>query len=337
MKIQRTIDLQQFNSFGVPAIATFFAAVENQTDLEVALRFAETESLSIQVLGGGSNTLFVQDFPGLLLHVANKGVDWGDRSKGGATSIRIAAGENWHELVGSCLQKGLYGLENLALIPGTAGAAPIQNIGAYGVELADFFLDATVYDRETGKWRVMGKQDCKFAYRDSLFKGDGFGRYIIFDLRLKLETQWVPNLSYQGLEEALASSKPTPEEVFETVCQIRRSKLPDPSEIGNAGSFFKNPIISIERFKALEKQLPGLPNYALEQEGLTKIPAAWLLEELGWKGRTRGAAAVYNKHALVIINSGDANGEDILLLAQEMSSSVLEAYGIALEPEVRIL
>ena len=143
MKIQRTIDLQQFNSFGVPAIATFFAAVENQTDLEVALRFAETENLPIQVLGGGSNTLFVQDFPGLLLHVANKGVDWGDRSEGGATSIRIAAGENWHELVGSCLQKGLYGLENLALIPGTVGAAPIQNIGAYGVELADFFLDAT--------------------------------------------------------------------------------------------------------------------------------------------------------------------------------------------------
>lgn len=337
MKIQRTINLQQFNSFGVPAIATFFAAVENQADLEVALSFAETEKLPVQVLGGGSNTLFVHDFPGLLLHVANKGIDWGDRSEGGGTSIRIAAGENWHELVGSCLQKGLYGLENLALIPGTVGAAPIQNIGAYGVELADFFLDATVYDRETEKWRVMYKHDCEFAYRDSLFKGDGFGRYIIFDLRLKLETKWVPNLSYQGLEEALASSKPTPEEVFETVCQIRRSKLPDPSEIGNAGSFFKNPIISIERFKVLEKQLPGLPNYALEQQGLTKIPAAWLLEELGWKGRSRGAAAVYNKHALVIINSGDAHGEDILLLAQEMSSSVLEAYGIALEPEVRIL
>ena len=170
MKIQRTIDLQQFNSFGVPAIATFFAAVENQTDLEVALRFAETESLPIQVLGGGSNTLFVQDFPGLLLHVANKGVDWGDRSKGGATSIRIAAGENWHDFVLWSLKNGYGGIENLALIPGNVGAAPIQNIGAYGVELQEGFIECSAIDIKTLKTKIFSAKDCEFGYRDSVFK-----------------------------------------------------------------------------------------------------------------------------------------------------------------------
>jgi UDP-N-acetylmuramate dehydrogenase len=337
MEIQQAISLQQLNSFGVPATAAYLAKVETAADLEEALGFAEAENLSIQVLGSGSNVLFVRDFPGLVLHIANKGIEWGDATADDSSALRVAAGENWHGLVSSCLQKGLYGLENLALIPGTVGAAPIQNIGAYGVELADFFVDVTVFDRETKQWLVMDKQACEFAYRDSLFKGAGLGRYIVFNLSLSLSSQWVPNLSYQGLKEALGNTEPTPQDVFDAVCQIRRSKLPDPSVIGNAGSFFKNPIISLEKFKSLEEQLPGLPKYDTGEEGLTKIPAGWLLEKLGWKGRTRGAAAVSDNHALVIVNPGEADGEDILLLAQEMSNSVLQTYGIALEPEVRIL
>lgn len=337
MEIQQAINLQPLNSFGVPATAAYFAKVENAGDLESAYSFADAENLPVQILGSGSNMLIVRDFPGLMIHIANKGIEWGEVSAEGDSTIRIAAGEIWHELVSSCMQKGLHGLENLALIPGTVGAAPIQNIGAYGVELADFVVDVKVYDRECKEWRVMDKQACEFAYRDSLFKGSGRGRFIVFELSLSLSSKWEPNLSYQGLVEAMSDPEPSAQNVFDAVCQLRRSKLPDPSVIGNAGSFFKNPIVSVEKFQALAEQLPGLPNYDIGEAGLTKIPAGWLLEQLGWKGRARGAAAVSENHALVIVNPGAANGEDILLLAQEMSNSVLQAYGVALEPEVRIL
>ena len=337
MDIAHSVNLQPYNSFGVPAMAARFAAVSSRAELEQALAFAEAERLPTQILAGGSNVLFIRDYPGLVLLIANQGIEYLDTLPGDTRRVRAAAGENWHDFVSVCLKKGLYGLENLALIPGAVGAAPIQNIGAYGAEIADCLIELSAYDREKKDWLTMDKAQCEFSYRDSLFKQAGAGRYIVFDVTLELSTNWQPNLNYAALAEALADQEPSAEQVFATVCAIRQSKLPDPKVLGNAGSFFKNPIISEEKYAALKEQLPGLPSYDTGESGLTKIPAAWWLEKLGWKGKSRGAARVHDKHALVLVNPGDASGEDILLLAQEMSSSVLESFGIALEPEVQIL
>lgn len=337
MEITRSVSLQPLNSFGVPAVAAHFAAISNRAELEEALAFAKAERLPIQVLGGGSNVLFIRDYPGLVLHMENHGVEFLQTMPGQMQRVRAGAGENWHDFVSMCSRKGLYGLENLALIPGTVGAAPMQNIGAYGAEIADCLIELSVYDRKKNSWLTMDKSQCEFSYRDSLFKQSGRDRFIIFDVTLELSTAWYPNLSYAALANALVNQEPTAEQVIEAVCSIRRSKLPDPGVLGNAGSFFKNPIISEDKYASLLEQLPSLPSYQTGESGLTKIPAAWLLDKLGWKGRTRGAAKVHDAHALVLVNTGDASGEDILLLAQAMSSSVLESFGIALEPEVQIL
>ena len=336
MEIAQSVNLQAYNTFGVPATAAFFASIESKENLEKALQYAAGESLPTLVLGGGSNVLFIRDYAGLVLHINNRGIKWLEGLAEDSQRVRVAAGENWHEFVSACLAKELYGLENLALIPGTAGAAPIQNIGAYGVELADFFVELSCYDREQNQWLSLTREQCEFAYRDSLFKRSG-GRYLVFDITLELDKDWKPNLSYEALAGVIGEVDPSAQQVFDTVCSLRREKLPDPNDLGNAGSFFKNPIVSDEKYAALQKQLPGLPNYAIEEEGLAKIPAAWLLDQLGWKGRRRGRAQVHKHHALILVNPGYALGEDILLLAQEMSSSVLENFGIALEPEVQIL
>lgn len=340
MSLSEAIDLAPFNTFGLEARAAHFADVRNAQDLESALDFAKSASLPVRILGGGSNILLIRDFPGLLVHINNKGIEWGESEEGsvatGLKKVWVAAGENWHEFVSSCLKKNLYGLENLALIPGTVGAAPIQNIGAYGVEMADSFLALRAYDRETETWVELDKSQCEFAYRDSLFKREAAGRFVVFEVCFLLSELWRANLSYGALANALSGQEVSPQLVFDSVCAIRRSKLPDPSTVGNAGSFFKNPIVSNEKFTSLSKQLPGLPSFPVEDDGLCKLPAAWLLDKLGWKGRSRGAAKVYEKHALVLTNPGNATGEDILLLAQDMSSAVLEKFGIALEPEVQI-
>ena len=337
MVISHSVNLQPYNTFGVSAVAAHFANIQKREELEEAITFAEVEGLPTLVLAGGSNILFVHDFPGVILHIGNSGIRWLGGFPGSTQRVRIAAGENWHSFTKLCLDKRLYGLENLALIPGTVGAAPIQNIGAYGVELADFFVELSVYDRQSRSWEVMNKSQCDFAYRDSVFKKAGKGRYIVFDVTLELSGIWKPNLNYAALGNYLGGGKPDSKMVFDAVCAIRRSKLPDPSRLGNAGSFFKNPIISDDKFTVLSKQMPDIPRFDIEEKGLVKIPAAWLLDRLGWKGGSRGAASVHRNHALVLVNPGGATGEDILLLAQEMSSSVLENFGIALEPEVQII
>lgn len=336
MAISQSVSLKPYNTFQVPATAAYFATIHKREELEEAISFAEAEGLPIQILAGGSNVLFVRDFPGVILHIENNGIEWLGAFSGDSQRVRLGAGENWHNFVNLSLRKRLYGLENLALIPGTVGAAPIQNIGAYGAELANYFVELSVYDQQEKCWKTMNKSQCEFSYRDSLFKRADRGRYIIFDVTLELSTEWQPNLNYAELESFLVAQTSSAETVFDAVCAMRRSKLPDPRKLGNAGSFFKNPIISEQEFIALSEELPGLPRFELER-GLVKIPAAWLLDKLGWKGRSRGPACVYEKHALVLVNLGDANGEDILLLSQEMSSSVLECFGIALEPEVQIL
>lgn len=337
--IQEHYDLTRHNSFGIQATAACFASVQNLNELHGALAYASRHGLPVQTLGGGSNVLFTGDYPGLVLHMGFRGIE--HLSQEGL--LRVAAGENWHEFVIYSLQNNLYGLENLALIPGTVGAAPIQNIGAYGVEVEQFVVMVEVFDRESGEVRQLSRADCEFSYRDSVFKNGNSPTMLVLSVTLQLRTTPAPDVRYQALTEALAAANPgadhkiTPQQVFDTVCAIRRSKLPDPAQLGNAGSFFKNPIVSRQKFEALRKESPTIPCFETDDAQLVKLPAAWLLDQLGWKGRQRGQAGVHKDHALVLVNLGQARGDEIMLLAQEMSSSVLARFGIALETEVRVI
>ena len=332
-EIQEQVDLTPYNSFGVSQVAAYFADIQDPADLSQAREFAASKRLSVLVLGQGSNTLFINDFPGLILYMNNRG----RQVLPGAGMLRAAAGENWHELVMFCLQNSLYGIENLALIPGTVGAAPIQNIGAYGVELDQFFVELEAFDLKTGEIRQMSKADCQFAYRDSIFKQDRGQKLVVLSVTLQLSLEPVLEIGYTGLKDALVGQEATPQSVFDAVCAIRSSKLPDPKQIGNAGSFFKNPVISRSKLVSLRELYPELPAWDTEDAELVKIPAAWLLDQKGWKGRQRGGAAVHEDHALVLVNRDNASGEDVVLLAQDMSSSVLQSFGIALQTEVRII
>ncbi len=336
--IKENFDLKPLNSFGIAARANCFASVRDMNELHAALDHASQHGLPVQVLGGGSNVLFTSDFPGLVLQMNFRGITL--RNNPG--EITAAAGENWHEFVKYCLQNHLYGIENLALIPGTVGAAPIQNIGAYGVELEQFVAWVEVCDITTGEIRKVAKQECQFSYRDSIFKTGNSPSTLVLSVTLQLLTTPAPNTSYQALQEALDTEGPgaasaTPQQVFDTVCRVRRSKLPDPAVLGNAGSFFKNPIIPLTKFQFLREIYAAMPCYQTEDPRFVKVPAAWLLDQLGWKGRQRGRAAVHANHALVLVNLGQARGDEIWSLAQEMRSSVVAHFGVTLETEVRII
>ena len=332
-EIQETVDLRPYNTFGVSQIAAYFVEIQNSADLQQAREFAALKRLSVLVLGQGSNTLFIKDYPGLVLYMNNRGREMLPE----AGMLRVAAGESWHKLVIFCLQNSLFGIENLALIPGTVGAAPIQNIGAYGVELDQFFLELEAFDLKTGEIRHMSKAECRFAYRDSIFKQDLGQRLVVLSVTLQLALKPTLVLDYSGLEDALGGQEVTPQSIFDAVCAIRSRKLPDPKLVGNAGSFFKNPVISHSKLMSLRESYPELPAWDTEDEGLVKVPAAWLLDQKGWKGKQRGGAAVHEEHALVLVNRDNASGEDVVLLAQDMSSSILQAFGIALQTEVRII
>lgn len=333
MLIERDKALRSYNSFGVAARAAHFAAVDGEGQLARAFEFADRRGLPVQVLGGGTNVLFTRDWPGLVVHLAGRGVRWLD----GDRRVRAAAGESWHRLVAGSVEKGACGLENLALIPGSAGAAPIQNIGAYGVELADAFESARVYDRRRGAFRRMSAADCRFAYRDSVFRRPEGEGLVVWDITLRLGRRFRPRLEHPALRDALAGGEPTPRRVFDAVCAVRSRRLPDPAALGNAGSFFKNPVLSRGRFEELRERHPALPGRAAAEPDRVRVPAGWLLDSLGWKGRSRGGASVDRRHALVIVNAGGASGPEIRDLARAMRDSVRERFGIALEPEVNIL
>ena len=308
--VQHDADLTALNSFGVPARAAHYAQISTVDELRQALDFAAEQHLPILVLGGGSNTLFLGNYQGLVLHVANRGIQWSGESH----QVTVAAGENWHEFVRLSINKGFYGLENLALIPGQVGAAPIQNIGAYGRELADVFVELEAIDLQTGKHHILDKAACEFAYRDSVFKSEPETQWLIWSVTLQLQAEDQPDISYGALHKVLAEQSQTTisaQTVFTTVCDIRRSKLPDPSVLGNAGSFFKNPLVSADKLQALQAEHPAMPHFATDNARLVKLPAAWLIEQAGWKGKRRGEAGVHEQHALVIVNHGHATGEAI--------------------------
>ncbi len=342
MKLTDNADLRPYNSFGVAARAACLAEIEHGEELEPATALAEERGLPVLLLGGGTNVLFAGDFPGLVLLMRNRGVEI-DRESG---VVKAAAGENWHELVRTCLEVGLYGLENLALIPGSAGAAPVQNIGAYGVELESFFVGLELFDCADSSLREMSREDCKFSYRDSVLKQSQVQSRlqplsppqprVVCSLTLQLPREPAPNLSYPALAEELEGiAEPKPQDVFEAVCRIRRRKLPDPAEIGNAGSFFKNPIISQDEFEQLSSRYHSPPSFPAK-EGV-KVSAGWLLDQCGFKGYEKGAAGVYERHALILVNRGGATGRELHQLAMEMRDSVHSEFGIILEPEVRII
>lgn len=336
--LSRAAPLQSLNTFGLPARAAWFAAIETPLQLAALIAMPEWRRLRRFVLGGGSNLILAGDFDGLVLHVRIPGREW-VAEDADAWIVRAGAGENWHEFVRWTLDRGWPGLENLALIPGTVGAAPIQNIGAYGLEMAERFQHVEAMDLETGETVVFDRAACRFGYRDSVFKREAAGRYLITAVTFRLPKRWRPVTRYADLARELDARgivNPTAREIADAVIAIRSRKLPDPARLGNAGSFFKNPQVDATTFQRLIARHPDLPHYP-QADGHMKLAAGWLIEHCGWKGRTLGPVGVYQHQALVLVNRGGARGEDVLRLARAIQESVRVTFGVELEPEPVIL
>jgi UDP-N-acetylmuramate dehydrogenase len=337
MHINAQVDLRHLNTFHVSAKAAYHVQVVNVAELIESLAWARQRELPFMLLGQGSNILFQHDYPGLVIEVQLRGIRLLSQNDA-YTDVEAMAGENWHGFVMHCLDQGFYGLENLSLIPGTVGAAPVQNIGAYGVEIKDSLLALQALDIASGELKNFSNAECEFSYRSSVFKRELLGRYVICNVTFRLPREPRVSIAYPALKQALAGVEPdelTPRLVSETICHIRRSKLPDPEQLGNAGSFFWNPHVSEEQFAELRVRWPSLPGYP-EQQGI-KIPAAWLIEQAGWKGYREGEVGVHDKHALVLVNHGAASGAELLALSRRIQASVLAMFGINLQPEVRII
>jgi UDP-N-acetylmuramate dehydrogenase len=331
--IQNNVDLTPFNTFGVAARARSYAEIRDIEQLRAALQSRDTTQ-PLLILGGGSNLLLTQDFPGLALHIKLFGTHIVEQDAD-ATYVEAAAGENWHEFVRGTLDRGLAGLENLSLIPGTIGATPIQNIGAYGVEMKDIFHSLQAMSIADGNTRTFDRAACAFAYRDSVFKGTLKDSCVITSVTFRLPRAAKLHLDYGELRDELARmacTAPAPRDVSDAVCNIRRRKLPDPAVIGNAGSFFKNPIVESNVLARLQAHHDKVPNYPA-RDGKVKLAAGWLIEQCGWKGKSLGRAGVHEQHALVLVNRGGASGAEILALARAIQDSVREQFSIELEPE----
>lgn len=328
--------LAERSTFGVPARAARLVELHDAAALPEVLARPECRG-ELLVLGGGSNILFTRDFNGTVLQLANRGIEVLDETLGLAR-VRVAAGENWDSFVRWSLAAGYAGLENLILIPGTVGAAPMQNIGAYGVELSEFVAVVEAWDRRAGAFVRLDRTDCGFAYRDSRFKRER-DRYIITAVELDLPREREVRIDYAGVRQELEASGiyiPSHAQVAAAVEGLRRRKLPDPAKLGNAGSFFKNPVVEAARAEALCSAHSGLPVYPAG-EGRIKLSAAWLIEQCGFKGLRAGGAGVSEKHALVLVNHGGATGAEILALAERIRDTVKARFGISLEPEPLVI
>lgn len=332
MLIENQVPLQHHTSLALPGVAEFFCRAETLEQLQQALAFAHAKQLPLTLLGAGSNTVVAGDAAGLVLAVALKGIALLAEDEK-SVHIRVAAGENWHQLVSYCLAQGWFGVENLALIPGLAGSAPIQNIGAYGVELASVLEAVDVLDLATGEVRQMAADACQLRYRDSIFKCKLKGRVVITAIYLGLHKTPQANVQYPELRAALAAvAAPTPKDVFTAVCALRTAKLPDPNQLPNAGSFFKNPVLAAEAAKRLLCQHPDIPHYP-QADGRIKFPAAWLIDRAGWKGFRRGAVGVHRRQALVLVHFGGGTGAELLALANEIAADVAHKFAVQLELE----
>ena len=337
--MQENFSLQPYNTFGVEAKARYFTEVNSIDELKEALTFAETQSLQLLFLGGGSNILLTKDFDGLAIQLNLRGISE-EHINENEVSVTAKAGENWHEFVMYCLQKNYGGLENLSLIPGNVGTSPMQNIGAYGTEIKDIFVSCKVLDLENLELKTFNLEQCRFGYRDSIFKQEGKGRYVILEVTFKL-TQKNHHIKteYGAIKselENLGIENPTIQDVSRAVINIRQSKLPNPKEIGNAGSFFKNPTIPLVQFEALKQQFENIQGYPNGDK--VKVPAGWLIEQCGWKGKQIGNVASHQLQSLVIVNAtGNATGKEIFDFSTEIINSVKEKFGIELEREVNII
>lgn len=336
--LEHHVSLRPYNTFGLDVQARLFARFGTVEELRALLALPEVQAAEKLVLGGGSNLLFTRNFDGVVLKNEIRGLEIVQQDDDSAL-VRAGAGESWHGLVQYALDQDLSGLENLSLIPGTVGAAPLQNIGAYGAELKDTFEQLEALETATGLLRTFSAQECGFGYRESVFKGPLKNQFIVTGVLLRLHRRAQPNVRYGDIQTTLqdmgVADEPTPRQISEAVSSIRRSKLPDPAQIGNAGSFFKNPEISQARFDELKSRYEGLPGYPVP--GGVKVPAGWLIEQCGWKGLRRGFHGVHDRQALVLVNHGGAQGQDIRDLAYEIIASVREKFGIELHPEVNIM
>jgi len=347
MKIEQNYNLFKLNTFGISANAKFFVEVYSETDIKELFNTQEFKTNPKLFLGAGSNVLFTKDFDGLVILNKLKGVEV-FKEDSEKVVIRCMSGEIWHDLVIFTVLRGLWGIENLSLIPGTVGAAPMQNIGAYGATLSDVLESVEVYDIITGEKKIFNKEECRLGYRDSIFKNELKGKYFITAVSLTLSKIESKNISYKTLKEYLEKNKievSTPKDISDAVSLIRKSKLPDPDHIPNAGSFFKNVFVSKSRMKELSKVYPEMPYFEestdatvmTEDNDFVKIPAGWLIEQSGWKGKKFGNVGVHTEQALVLVNYGGASGEDVSALANKIVADVKEKFGLELIPEVNLI
>lgn len=337
MHVLQAEPLQRYNTLALQGLARGLVHVADQRQLLAALQWAQARKLPVIPLGEGSNVVIAGDLEALVLRMETRGIQRLDDTAQGVL-LRVAAGENWHDLVQWTLQQGFYGLENLALIPGTVGAAPIQNIGAYGVELAPFVRAVHCLELATGRSCSLAASDCEFGYRDSVFKRSLRDQLLITAVDIELSRQPDVQVEYPALARELSglpAAAPSPQDVFDAVVRIRRSKLPDPARVPNAGSFFKNPVVTGDTASELLRQFPGLPLYP-QNDQQVKLPAAWLIDYCGWKGRRVGELGVHPEHALVLVNYGCDSGARLLELAAAVAASVLATFNIALEIEPRV-
>lgn len=337
MHIQKNISLKSYNTFGIDAVAKHFVSVNSIIELQEVLKLNYFPHKFI--LGGGSNMLLTKDIEALVIHVDLKGIEIISKSDD-SVLVRANAGENWHEFVLWCLDHNFGGIENLSLIPGNVGSAPIQNIGAYGVELKDVFVSCEAINMKSLLLKTFTKKDCLFGYRESIFKHEVKGKFLITSVTLQLSTiNHKLHTDYGAISSQLQEmgvENPTIQDISNAVIAIRQSKLPDPKEIGNSGSFFKNPVISTSQLESLKTIFPDIPSYVVSDSEV-KVPAGWLIEKAGFKGKTLGNYGVHKKQALVLVNYGDAKGADILNLARLIQKTVHRIFNIKIETEVNII
>ncbi|WP_439128064.1 UDP-N-acetylmuramate dehydrogenase [Polaribacter sp.] len=335
MNIQQNISLKNYNTFGISVNAKRFVSINSYYDLQQLLKVEK----DLFLISGGSNMLLTKDIEKLVVHINLKGISI-DREDENNVHLTVNAGENWHDFVLFCIAENYGGIENLSLIPGNVGTCPIQNIGAYGVEVKDTITKVEAIEIKTGKRVTFSNEDCQFGYRNSIFKNDLKSKVILTAVSFKLtKKNHQLNTSYGAIESELTSKnikKPTLKDISDAVIAIRKSKLPDPKKIGNSGSFFKNPVISKAQFLELQKETPNIPNYTVSDAEI-KVPAGWLVEQSGFKGKRFGDAGVHEKQALVLVNYGAASGEEIYQLAQKIQQTVFDKFGISLEIEVNVI